>query len=487
MSRWVNGVAIGMMAGMGTALWLSREAVAIGLLATAGVIALIALFPARRQVLYGAALAVAFWGGLLLSLRSVEHWRALPETLEFSGPVEIVKRGETRVFYLPVTLRPIAGDWIGGDILYRAPIDFIGTPGERLDFSCQLKRPENFEPGFDYRMLLASRGTGYLCEHGGQAAMSGDGGFSPRKTLYAIQSGFRDRVNALLPEPESGLLTGLLVGGGDRLAPETRDAFARAGLSHIVAVSGYNMSIVADGLVILAIGLGLWRRSAVMAAVMGLALFLLVIDGSAASLRAALMAWLAFGAYFIGRPAASWNGLLLAGALMLLANPLLLRYDVGFQLSFLATAALLVFARHFETFEFFRHWYGKVAALFLTTVVIELFTLPVIVGTFGTFSLVAPLANALVLPLVPLAMFAGLGAVLWATIVPALGFLIVPFVWLPLAAIIRSAEALAALPGASLSGLDSSPVFAVLWYLGLFGTVYYLERIRKRYVLGMDH
>ncbi|TXH05365.1 MAG: ComEC/Rec2 family competence protein [Candidatus Moraniibacteriota bacterium] len=487
MSRWVTGIAIGAIAGIGLALSLSRGAVPAGLLATAGATALAALFPDRRRIAYGVVAIAFFWGGLFLSLRSVEHWQALPESTPFSGPAEIITRGEPRTFYRPMTLRPLADDWAGGDILYRAAIDFAGTPGERLDFSCQLKRPENFEPGFDYQMLLASRGTGYLCERGGQAAISADGGFSLRKTLYAIQSGFRDRVNALLPEPESGLLTGLLVGGGDRLAPETRDAFARAGLSHIVAVSGYNMSVVADGLVILALGLGLWRRGAVMAAVLGLALFLLVIDGSAASLRAALMAWLAFGAYFIGRPAASWNGLLLAGALMLLANPLLLRYDVGFQLSFLATAALLVFARHFETFEFFRHWYGKVAALFLTTVVIELFTLPVIVGTFGTFSLVAPLANALVLPLVPLAMFAGLGAVLWAAIVPALGFLIVPFVWLPLAAIIRSAEALAALPGASLSGLDSSPVFAVLWYLGLFGTVYYLERIRKRYVLGMDH
>jgi len=294
-------------------------------------------------------------------------------------------------------------------------------------------------------------------------------------------------VNGLLPEPESGLLAGLLVGGSDSLAPETHDAFARAGLSHIVAVSGYNMSVVAEGLVMLALILGLWRRFAVGIAVIGLACFLLVIDGSAASLRAALMAWLAFGSYFVGRPGASWNGLLIAATLMLIMNPLLIRYDVGFQLSFLATLALIVFARHFETFAWFRTWWGKVAALFLTTVVIELFTLPVIISTFGMLSLVAPLANALILPLVPVAMFVGIGAVTLTSLFPLLSLFAMPLVWLPLTGIIRSAEWLAAIPGASITGLDSRPVFAVLWYVCLGIVVYLLERYRKRYVLGMDH
>ncbi|MFA9262694.1 MAG: ComEC/Rec2 family competence protein, partial [Undibacterium sp.] len=215
--------------------------------------------------------------------------------------------------------------------------------------------------------------------------------------------------------------------------------------------------------------------------------FLLIIDGSAASLRAAIMAWLAFGAYFIGRPAASLNGLLLAAAGMLLVNPLLIRYDVGFQLSFLATLALLLFTRHFETFNFFRHWYGKGAALFLTTIVIELFTLPVIIANFGTLSLIAPLANAVVLPLVPLAMFIGMGSLLITGLFPALTFLALPILWLPLALIIRLAEWFAHPAWASLAGLDIGAGFALGWYLGLWGTVLLLEKIRKRYVLGMDH
>ncbi len=487
MSRWVMVIAIGLLTGMGLAAWFSREAIPTGLLIMVAAVIALSLFPERRNIFLCVASISAFWVGMFLFLDEAERWQSLPETSEFSGRAEIIERGETKVFYRPVTLRPLADDWQGGDILYRAPIDFSGTPGESVDFSCALKRPENFEAGFDYRALLASRGVGYVCERGGVA----DGALnevSPLRALfYRIQSGFRGQVNGLLPEPESGLLAGLLVGGSDSLAPETKDAFARAGLSHIVAVSGYNMSVVAEGLVMLALILGLWRRFAVGIAVIGLACFLLVIDGSAASLRAALMAWLAFGAYFVGRPGASWNGLLIAATLMLIMNPLLIRYDVGFQLSFLATLALIVFARHFETFTWFRTWWGKVAALFLTTVVIELFTLPVIISTFGMLSLVAPLANALILPLVPVAMFVGIGAVTLTSLFPLLSLFAMPLVWLPLTGIIRSAEWLAALPGASITGLDSRPVFAVLWYVCLGIVVYLLERFRKRYVLGMDH
>lgn len=487
MSRWVTGIAIGLMTGMGLAAWLSREATVAGLLVMVAVIIVISLFPERQKIFLSLVSLSALWIGMFLFTHEAERWTTLPEKSEFSGLVEVIERGETKVFYRPVTLRPLAADWPGGDILYRAPIDFPAIPGEQLDFSCALRRPENFEPGFDYRALLASRGTGYACERGGTAEAVRSEGFHLRTLLYHIQSGFRGQVNKLLPEPESGLLAGLLIGGSDTLAPETKAAFARAGLSHIVAVSGYNMSVVAEGLVILALVFGLWRKWAVGLAVVGLAFFLLVIDGSAASFRAALMAWLAFGAYFVGRPGASWNGLLLAATLMLITNPLLIRYDVGFQLSFLATLALLVFARHFETFGFFRTWQGKVAALFLTTVVIELFTLPVIVSAFSAVSLVAPLANAVVLPLVPVSMFVGSAAVAITFLVPTLSFLVTPLVWLPLAVIVRSAEWLSDIPGASVSGLDSGSAFAVLWYVGLGIVVYLLERFRKRYVLGMDH
>ncbi len=485
-SLLITRAAIGFLAGMGIAAWMGEDARVLALLFSALGIAYISIDRKWANATGTVAILLTVWSGIFLYTRELIHWQTLPETVDFSGPVEIIERGEIRGLYRPVTLRPV-GDWHGGDILYRAPVDFDRVAGERLDFRCALTRPKNFEPGFDYRLLLASRDIGYTCEWGGQSVWLSSGGYSFRQQLAGIQSGFREAIIRLLPEPEAGLLTGLLIGGSDRLTPEMKNAFARAGLSHIVAVSGYNMSVVAEGIVILALILGLWRRWAVGLAIIGLAGFLLIIDGSAASLRAAFMAWLAFGAYFAGRPAASWNGLLIAGVLMLVLNPLLIRYDVGFQLSFLATAALLVFVRAYETFDFFRHWYGAVSALFLTTLIIELFTLPVLTSNFGTFSIIAPLANALILPLVPVAMFVGIAMLALVAIFPSLGFLCGLLSWLPLTMIIRLTEGLAILPGASLSGLDTGTMFAVLWYIGLGIAVFGFEQLRQRYVLGVDH
>ncbi len=491
MSRWVTGLTMSMMAGMALAAWTGAAAGVYVLLGMVAFIIFCSLFPDRRRIKTGLISVLALGSGLLLYTHEYREWQRLPEHSEFSGLVEIIELGQVKVFYRPMTLRPKTDDWVGGDILYRAPIDVSGVPGEQLEFGCQLTRPENFEPGFDYRLLLVTRGVGYVCERGGVSRVLPNEDRHIRTLLYAVQSGFRDRVNQLLPEPESGLLAGLLIGGSDTLVSETKTAFARSGLSHIVAVSGYNMSVVAEGLVILALVLGLWRRFAVGIAIIGLVGFLLVIDGSAASLRAALMAWLAFGAYLVGRPAASWNGLLIAGVGMLVFNPLLIRYDIGFQLSFLATLALLILARSFETFDFFRRWYGKLVALFSTTVVIELFTLPVILSAFGTVSLIAPVANVLVLPLVPIAMFAGIAAVALAALLPGFAHLFMLLVWLPLTLIIRLAEGMAAFSWASLSlsegGLDNHPSFAVLWYAGIGLVVYLFERFRKRYVLGVDH
>ncbi len=479
------------MVGMALSAWTGTQATVFGLLVAVTLIIVGSLFPHRQNIMLGGVGIMALWLGIVWYAHAFERWHTLPETVEYTGLVEIIERGEVKVFYRPLTLRPISETWSGGDILYRAPIDMASQPGEHLDFQCALSRPKNFEPGFDYRLLLATRGTGYVCERGGEATALLDAGSRFRTALSRAQSEFRTRITALIPEPEAGLLMGLLIGGDDTLAPETKAAFGRAGLSHIVAVSGYNMSVVAQGLVILALVFGLWRRFAVGLAVIGLAGFLLFIDGSAASLRAAIMAWLAFGAYFVGRPAASWNGLLIAGASMLIFNPLLIRFDVGFQLSFLATLALLVFTRSFETFGCFRHWYGKIAAMFLTTVIIELFTLPVIGSTFGVVSLIAPIANVIVLPLVPFAMFVGIGMIMVSVFWPGLGFLLVPLVWLPLTAIVRTAEGLANIPWSSLDlsrvGLDIGATFALLWYAGLGIGVYQLEKRRKRYVLGMDH
>ncbi|MFA9262929.1 MAG: ComEC/Rec2 family competence protein, partial [Undibacterium sp.] len=274
MSRWVKVSTIGLIVGMSLSAWTGEQAGVGLLLATVAGIIGQSVFPDRMRIGYTITFLLALMVGMFSYARTFEHWQSLPETFQFSGPVEIRERGEAKVFYRPVTLRPLSDDWSSGEVLYHAPIDFSIQPGERLSFSCSLIRPRNFEPGFDYRNLLASRGTGYTCERGGKWEVLDSDDFSLQGMLAAEQARLQEAISNLIPEPESGLLIGLLIGGGDNLAPETKSAFARAGLSHIVAVSGYNMSVVAEGLVLLALITGLWRRWAVSVAVVGLVFFL---------------------------------------------------------------------------------------------------------------------------------------------------------------------------------------------------------------------
>jgi competence protein ComEC len=485
MARYFSLILGAALAGAMIAAFAGAEARVVLLLSSAGLVAWAAVEQRLTFSLTAFLMVVAAWGMAERYRADEAAWLALPEPLAFSGSVEIVDRGSARSFFIPVTLRVLADEWRGGTIFFRAPLDFSFRPGEHLSFACALSRPENFDPGFDYRMFLAARGTGYACDRVEHLTPLSERTLL-RSALAVARSSLERTIGELFPEPEAGLLKGLFI-GGDALAPETKALFAKTGLSHIVAVSGYNMSLVAESLILFGLVLGLWRRMAIKFAVFGVALFLLFIDGSAASLRAALMAWFAFAAYFVGRPSASWNGLLLAATGMLLVDPLLVRYDVGFQLSFLATVALLVLADWFDAFAFFRTWYGKGAALFFATCLIEIFTAPVILSTFGTVSVIAPLANTLTLPLVPLAMLCGGVAVALGFLVPPLASLAAFPAWLLLAAITRGTEMLAAVPGAQTTSLAFSSSLTVLWYLGLSIMLLFANRMKRRYVLGMDH
>lgn len=484
MSWWIKGVSGAFIGGMFLAAFSSVNTFSFLCLASVGILIATA-FISEKKVRIGLLVGlIFFWIGGFRSLQEEHRWQTLPEEREFHGVVEVLSVHERGGYALAVILQSLREKSFG-TILYQAPLSFEKLPGDRFVFSCHLTRPENFSSDFDYRTYLATQGTGYVCKQGGESGEI-QAKNQMRISFLRFQLGVKDKIRSLLPEPASSLLIGLLIGGNEGFAPETKMAFQHAGLSHILAVSGYNMSLVSVTVGVFFLMLGLWRRTAILLATLSIGFFLLLIDGSAASFRAAFMAWLAFGAYFVGRPAASWNALLLVAAVMLFANPLLLLHDIGFQLSFLATTALLVFVRYFETYIFFQTRIGKVVALFLTTLTIEVFTLPVLISTFGMISLISPFANLLVLPLVPLALLAGILVLCVGTFLPFLVPLLLPFAWFLLMSVLWIGEWFGNLPMATLP-LDGSASFALSWYLGLGVILWQLEKRRKRYVLGMDH
>lgn len=187
--------------------------------------------------------------------------------------------------------------------------------------------------------------------------------------------------------------------------------------------------------------------------------------------------------FFSGRLTLSTRALSFAAALMLLFNPLLFRYDVGFELSVLATLAILIASPLIERAIPLEKLWGQGGALVLYTLAIDLFTFPVLLMTFGQVSLLSPLTNLLVLPLIPLAMLLTLLLFPFLFVLSALApFMAFPL-WLVLAFQMRIAEFFAAIPW----GLFVSPhlplALFILWYVGVASLFTFLYRKERNYVL----
>lgn len=438
----------------------------------------------RRVIWLGFALVTMILGYGVVK-QTVIRWEGLPQEFSETIKVLVVHREAPQLWSQPLVVKPLDTTTVATQILWRAPRTTQVTPGTVLLLECTFRRPENFQPAFDYQRYLATKNIGYLCEQERSVTILPESSFWHTK-LFTWQRVLRERVYVFLTDPTAGLLQGLFLGGDDGLSSGLRDTFRRAGLSHIVAVSGYNMSLVAMAVLFLALFAGLWRKTATLFAVTGIFIFLLLIDTSAASLRAALMAWIGFGAFFLGRPLHPFNGLLFAALLMAIFRPLIVRYDVGFQLSFLATLMLLIASPWLEQLVR-RGWWWSWGALFLSTLVIEIGIFPVIAFHFGMVSLLAPLANVMVLPLIPLVMALGFTMLLLGSIMPFLGVLIAFPTWFILSFLIWISEWVGSFSWGIIETVTFSETLLFGWYIVLAGMVWYSRKLFQRYVLWLDH
>ena len=228
-----------------------------------------------------------------------------------------------------------------------------------------------------------------------------------RPSLQGLRDTAGDALRLALPEPEAGLAAGILIGLRERVDRVLAADFSTAGVSHIVAISGWNIAIVA-GLV----GAAMRARSrrVVTAAVLATVVaYVVAAGGSPSVVRAAVMAGVVLIARETGRAGRAAAALGGAATILLLVDPALVA-DAGFRLSVLATAGLLAWATPLGA------WFralagGRVPAWLAESLGISLAaqaaTLPDVLATFGRLSLISPLVNLAVVPLVPLAMAAG--------------------------------------------------------------------------------
>lgn len=292
-------------------------------------------------------------------------------------------------------------------IRMKAPLYPRISFGESVEFAGSLSAPFNFrsESGreFNYQGFLAKDGIFFEIKSADIRLIS-DARLSPRSALLGLKRRFVDALERALGEPHAALAAGLVVGEKSALGKDLLDDFRRVGLIHIVVLSGYNITIVADAL--RRILLFLPRAWGIAAGAAGIGLFGILVGGGATVVRSCLMAGVALSADLIRRDYDVSRALIVAGLAMLIQNPLILLYDPSFQLSFLATLALILLAEPFERLLPFMPERFGIRGIVASTLATQVFVSPYILYMMGQISIIGMVVNILVLPFIPLTMLA---------------------------------------------------------------------------------
>jgi competence protein ComEC len=352
--------------------------------------------------------------------------------------------------------------------------------GDVVEVTGLLKRPESFttELGrtFNYAGYLRAKEIEYVVNFGQVTVLDNNQGNPIVSGLLQVKQYFMQQLDSVFTEPAGALADGLLLGLNQGLGEKLETDFRRSGIIHIVVLSGYNVMLVVSFVMFLLAFL-LSPRWRLLAGLFAIASFVLIVGPSATVLRAGIMASLLLVAQTFGRSYDVLRALLIAGFFMLLINPYLLLFDIGFQLSFMATLGLIIAIPWLEGKEQ-PEVLTSVRGYVVATVATQIAVLPLLMYHIGEVSLVAVLVNVLVLPVVPFAMLGAFLAALSNVLVPSLGLLIGFLTQQLLSYIIVVAEVFSSLPFATLQFPDLSA-----WWVGsmyfLLGYCYWWLVLRQ--------
>jgi competence protein ComEC len=374
-----------------------------------------------------------------------------------------------------------------GMLLARVPNNQVYHYGDIVRLRGKVKTPPENED-FSYRDYLAAQHIHSYMSSAEVTVLPGNGGNPILKAVYAFKEKSLENIYRLFPDPESSLLAGILLGVDTGLTDQLQQAFKNTGTAHIIAISGFNMSIIA-GLFVLLFSRFLGQRRGAMLAVVGIVLYTIMVGASAAVVRAALMGTLALFAVQVGRRQLALNTLLGVALLMCIWNPLYI-WDVGFQLSFFATLGLILYADPFTRFsnrilaKLFPSAAGeKFAELFaefvLLTLAAQLTTIPIMAYQFQRISLVSFIANPFILPPQPAVMILGGLAVLLSHIWLPLGQVAAWIAWPFVEYTIRAVELFDRVPSGTLVLGKLSLWFVIFFYVALFAVTFGGSKIKE--------
>lgn len=374
--------------------------------------------------------------------------------------------------------------------------------GDKLKITGKLEAPKIFED-FNYKDYLFKEGIYSVVNFPKIELIEKNQGNFIYAKIFNLKNKLRESIYQNLSPPQSSILGAMILGDKRKISEDLKQKLNIAGVRHITAISGMHIMILSGVLMYLGIALGLYRGQAFYFAITLLSLFIIMVGAPASAQRAGIMGGLFLLGQKLGRLSSSSRVIVMAATVMLAANPLLLKSDVGFQLSFLAVMGIIYLMPIFRNWisspppknvkKFVYHLYNfryyffsvillknpalqNIAAMTLSA---QVFTLPILIYNFGRISLIAPITNILIVPLLPAVMVSGFIFGLSGIIFQPLGFVLSWPTWLLLTYLAKIVDWFSSIPFASLTSGNIHWIWLILSYLILGYFVWRLQEKQK--------
>jgi len=382
----------------------------LGVIAVAAAVPLVGLAFLLRPALIALALATMLLGVGRAELPAVDPTVPIRAAAVAGGTAVVVGRvaddskpvaGGSEVLVEPNSMlangTPVAGI---GNLLVRWRGPATTAFGDVVSASGKLTLPRDL-PAFARRAYLAQREVYLELQASSFNVTAGQSGIGAVPSW--LRARFTAALNDALPPPHAAVLLGIVLGIREGIPSQLQNALIATGLIHLLVLSGLKVAVfgrIVQGALNPVLG-----RHATWPAVGLIALYAMVGGATPAAVRASAMGGLAIAAAHLGRPTHVWTSLSLTAAAMLAWHPDL-AWDVGFQLSFAGTAAIILLTPAIaRRVDFLPHFLREP---FAVTCAAQAGTLPMMATDFHVLSPVAPIANALTLPILPALVVAGL-------------------------------------------------------------------------------